>query len=198
MPTVGISGIQVRQIVAAARGVSPFTLEEEIQVHQGQLWRFGVSFAAMQRDDAEEWVSFFSQLNGPQGSFLFSPRHAIAPRGAATGAPAVDGAGQTGLTLATTGWTVSTANILRKGDFISIGSSSSTRLYKVALDADSDSSGNALLDIWPRLRESPADAAAITTASPMGVFRLDGNEMAHDIDAALIYGGLDFTCREAW
>jgi hypothetical protein len=39
----------------------------------------------------------------------------------------------------------------------------------------SDGSGNATIDIFPRLRESPANNTALDLTSPKGLFRLSEN-----------------------
>ena len=198
MPTDHIAEIEVIETAAVASGTSPFTFSQEVQVHQGQLMSFMVSLTPMEREDAEEWIAFFRKLNGMEGTFLLPPYHASIPRGVATGAPVVDGADQTGRELVTRGWSNGVSGILKAGDYISLGSGSATRLYSVLNDVDSDGSGDATLDIWPRLRESPADGAAISVTNPKGIFRMTSNTSRHGISNALIYTGMSFTCREAF
>lgn len=57
--------------------------------------------------------------------------------------------------------------------------------------------GAAALDIFPRLRESPASTAALTLALPKGTFRLDANTASWVIDVAGHYS-LSFGAREAF
>ena len=83
------------------------------------------------------------------------------PRGSVAGAPVVNGASQTGLTLAVRGFTAHAPLVLRSGDWIQVqaldgGGNLRTRLYKNLLDVNADESGDATLNIFPRLRESPA------------------------------------------
>lgn len=193
----GTAGLAARPIAAVASSMSPFTLQKEIQVHQGQKWMYSVSLPLMSRMEAEPWISFFLKLNGMQGTFLMSPPDAMSPQGVATGAPVVAGAGQTGQTLLTSGWTVSTANILKAGDYISAGSGELTRVHKVLDDVASDAAGLAAVDIWPRLRESPLDLSVISTSEPKGTFRLSSNEMPFSVDSMLKYSGMDFGVEEA-
>lgn len=152
---------------------SPFTFSSQRQEHAGMFFGANVSLPFMLRADAEEWIAFLLALNGPTGTFLMGDPAARTPRGTATGTPRVNGASQTGQTLITDGWTINITNILRKGDYIQLGN----RLYKVLLDVNSDGSGNATLDIWPRIRESPADDTAITTNNTVGLFRLTSTEI---------------------
>lgn len=73
--------------------------------------------------------------------------------------PHINGAGQTGNTLTTAGWPVSTIGVVKAGDIFRIGGSGSTeiaaesdevyRSFKVLDDADSDGSGNATITIDP-------------------------------------------------
>lgn len=99
----------------------------------------------------------------------------------------VNGADQTGATLAIDGLQASKADVFKAGDYFQIGTGSSSRLHMVTADADSNGSGEATLDIWPPLRASPADNAALTITSPKGVFRLTGDVNGWDADAAGVY-----------
>lgn len=175
---------------------SPFSREQQVYAHQGDWWEVDVSLPAMKRADAEPWVAFLLALNGREGTFLLGEPINTAPRGVGTGTPLVKGASQTGRTLLTDGWTISQTGILKAGDWFQLGTGSSSRLHKVVQDADSDGSGNATLEIWPRLRVSPADNAALTVSSPKGVFRLAGNMREWSLEQAAIYG-LSFSCVEA-
>ena len=58
----------------------------------------------------------------------------------------------------------------------------------VVADANTDGSGNATLDIEPRLRTSPTDNLAIAVINPKGVFRLVTNDTEWSSDAVAKYG----------
>lgn len=147
---------------------SPYSFVSQVQTYQGQMWVADVTLPFMLRAYAEEWHSFLLKLNGRQGTFLMGDPLGVLPQGVATGTPLVNGASQTGQSLITDGWNPSVTNILKAGDYIQI----SNRLYKVINSVDSDGSGNATLDIFPRLRESPANNEAINTVGTRGLFRL--------------------------
>lgn len=222
--------------------------------------------------DAGKWVATLLKLNGRQGTFLFGDRIRATPLGSAGGSPLVDGGGQTGQSLVTKGWPLSTDGNLLAGDWLQIGdsgalppgvfsattswltdlfiisrtatqiavrftdacpsvggtmdwsvgtqfgiknvnpgagevsvsattnpptSSGTPRLYRVLNDVDSDSNGDAVIDIWPRLREPPEDGATIYVSNCKGVFRLKDNNMNWNIDVARLYG-LEFEAVEAW
>lgn len=147
---------------------SPFTLDTQVQEHQGQAWVVEATLPTMERSNAEAWVTFLMKLNGVKGTFLLGDPLGAEPRGSVAGTPVVNGGSQTGQSLVTDGWTPGATGVLLAGDYIQLGQ----RLYKVLSDVNADGSGNATLDIWPRLRESPADNDTIITDSPVGLFRL--------------------------
>lgn len=183
-----------RAVVAVS--ASEFTATEQVQAHQGEHWTVDCVLPPMQRGEAEAWIAALLSLNGRQGTFLLGDQYGATPRGSVPGTPQVDGAGQTGRSLDTKGWTAGQTGILLAGDYLQIGSGSTQRLYRVVQDADSDGSGLATLEIWPRLRESPSDSAGITTSACKGLFRLAANQMEWSIDEAAFYG-LGFGAVEA-
>lgn len=104
--------------------------------------------------------------------------------------PCVAGAGQTGKTLAVNFPIVILQNtvVAKNGDYFQTGTGTSKRLYRLMNDLKLDGSGNATADIFPRLRESPANLQAIYWAWTQGTFRLNSNVNSFDIDEAFIYG----------
>ncbi len=175
-----------RTIVGMSR--SPFTGVQQVQKFQGQWWEFECALVPMNRDTAEDWISFLLSLNGQEGTFLLGDPLGSVPRGVATGTPLIYGASQTGRTLITDGWTASTANILKAGDYFQLGSGSETRLHKVLTNATSNASGQATLDIFPEIKSAYADNTAISTSNAKGAFRLTSNEMGFDLQQARKYG----------
>lgn len=196
LPSGGIRAVEFRPYSVVGVSMSPFTLQQQVQAHQGQLWAANVRLKTMARADAEAWIAALLSLNGRYGTFLLGDPSATSPRGIATGTPKIDGASQTGQELSTKGWTGTQTGILVAGDWIQLGSSTTQRIYRVMKTVNSDSGGKATLDIWPRLRESPANDAAITLTSTKGVFRLAENVMAWSVDAIALYG-IEFGAAEA-
>ena len=118
--------------------------------------------------------------------------HTVGPLG---GSPVVNGAGQTGSSLITNGWTAAAANRLKKGDIFTVAGvnavnpqnqqdTGALRQFVVTADTSSDGAGNATIPISPAITvsgpfqnvtASPANAAAITvlgaasTKSPQGL-----------------------------
>lgn len=167
------AGIRIypRSVVAVA--VSPFSGTQQAYQHQGQVWQADITLPPMRLADAQPWMAALLQLNGRYGTFYLGNEAMRTPIGAATGTPLVKGASQTGQSLITDGWMAGVTGILKQGDYFQL----ENRLYMVMVDANSDGSGNATFDIWPRLRSAPADNAAITVSNCKGLFRLTSNEM---------------------
>lgn len=182
---------------AVAITESPFTFEQQAFLHPGQRWKADISLPPMDRLQAEPWNSFFGLLNGRFGTFLMGDPDAIAlgPMGIATGSPKVSGAAQTGQTLITTGWTANKNGILLAGDYIQLGSGATARLYKNLAKVNSGAGGSATLIIWPALRSSPANNAAIVVNNPMTQFRLDA-DIKWDSNEVSTYG-VKFSATEA-
>lgn len=165
-------------------GVSeaPFSLLQQVQEFQGTRWEADLSFRPMSADVGRQMVTFFRSLRGRSGTFLFCDPRYDGPQGVGGGSPEVDGGDQTGLTLAIKTGLGTVPNYLKQGDLFSYGTGLSRRLYAVTSDASLDGAGKVTLDIWPRLRESPADSTALDILTPTGRFRLATNSIEHDED----------------
>jgi hypothetical protein len=194
--TILISSMRFKPRSVVAMSISPFTGQQQVQVHQGQIWAAEIKLPPLKADEAQQLLAALLSLNGIQGKFyLGDPAHR-APGGNPTGDPVVDGAGQTGQTLSTKGWGQSDEGVLLAGDWIQLGTGLTQRIYRVLKDVDSGADGKAIIDIWPRLRESPGNEESLVLEDTMGVFRMSDNEMLWDIEPGLIYG-FEFSVVEA-
>ena len=176
--------------------MSPFTYKQQIFSHQGQRWEADVTLPPMKRSDAEQWVAWLVSLKGLRGTFLMGDPVGCPPRSSAGGTPLVNGASQTGDTLNIDGCTASQTPWIKAGDYIQLGSASSASLHKVLADANSDGSGEVVLDIWPNINVAQADNATIVTSNAKGVWRLANNESNWSINEIAVYG-LTFGCTQA-
>lgn len=175
--------------------MSPFSFSQQVYVHQGDRWEADVVLEPMKRADAEPWVAWALSLNGREGTFLLGPDPInTTPRGTWAGTPLVNGASQTGKTLVVDGFGASAT--VKAGDWFQLGSASGAQLYKVVQDGTASGGGALSIEIWPRLRTSPADNAPLTSTSPKGVFRLARNQSEWSLELAQIYG-LQFSALEA-
>lgn len=192
--------VVIRRCATVALSASPFTGEQQVYVHQGEWFEIDFALPPMPRATAAAWIGFLLALNGREGTFLAGIPSEGTARGTATGTPLVNGAGQSGKTLNTRGWTAGITGILTAGDWLQLGSGSGTHLHAVVQDANSQSgspdAGLATLDIWPRLRSAPSDGDAITISNAKGLWRLAGNSAEWSIGEAAMYG-LNFSAVEA-
>lgn len=189
------SGWEMFSVVGETESI--YTLGQTIQAHTGQRWNINISLAPMLRPEAALWQAFFGKLIGKKGTFLVGDPTANSLLGAGGGAPVVDGASQTGQSINVRGL-ADVAAVWKAGDFIQLGSGSTARRHMVLNDVAGTGSptGEANVDLWPRLRESPADGAAITTATTVGLFRLASNNIGWNIDRVKKYG-FTFAAKEA-
>jgi len=195
---IGIANITLMAENAVAISQSPFTFQQQIVVHPGQRWSASISLPPMRRVDAENWVAFLLSLKGQAGTFLLGDPNCFNAQGSARttpGTPLVSGASQTGDTLTIDGLPTSVTGYLLPGDYIQLGSGTTTQLYKVLTQVDT-SGGAATLDIWPDLRSSPANNAAVVVANTKGRFRLKDNITQWNINEISSYG-ITFDCVEA-
>lgn len=176
------------QRTVAGFSESPFSLEQQVYPSAG-AWMLDVNYPPCSGSDAEELISALVSLNGQEGTFLIGDQANKRPRGTGGSmAPVVNGNGQSGRSLVTDTWTPSRSGLLLAGDWIQLGSDADAHLHKVVSRVSSDVYGQATLEIWPALRESPTDGDAITLVNPVGTFRLAAPTFSWSIDVAKIYG----------
>ena len=108
----------------------------------------------------------------------------------------MNGATSSGNTLAIDSAPASRTGYLKAGDYMQVGTGTSRQLFKVLADANTNGSGQATVDIWPDVRTSIANNAAVTVENTKGIFRLASNEQAFSINEASIYG-ITFGAMEA-
>lgn len=167
---------------------SPFTLEQQSFLWPGEAWMMDFGLPNItDRETAQEWIAFALKLRGTYGYFLAGDPAAKNPIGIGTGSPTVNGAGQIGPDLATSGWTPSTAGILKAGDYIQIGSADTAQLLMVADDVNSDGGGDAVLSVMPNVRNGPADGSPIIVNNPRGLFRLQDNSWSWSVVPGPVY-----------
>ena len=186
-----VQSVTITQVSVVAASRSPFTLKRQTQVHQGKLWRAELVYPIMTRAEGEPIIAARASLNGKEGTFYLSDPAGATPRGTATtpGTPVVKGASQTGQDINFDGAPINQTGYLVAGDWVSLGSGASTRLYKVLADANSNGSGDFTLTLWPDVVTAPADNATLTVSSAQGVFELSGNANPWEIDTSLPGGG---------
>jgi len=190
-------GIEFQPLIGVAAERSPYSGVENVQDSGKRLLQARVTLPPMTRaGGAADWVAALRSLDGPLGTFYLGDTAWSTPRGVGTGTPLVNGASQTGEDLVTDGWTAGQTGIMKRGDWIQLGTGSSSRLYMVVADVNSNGSGQATLTIRPKLRSSPADNAPIVVNNPVGVFRL-AVAPGWAVDELKMEAGLSFMAVEA-
>lgn len=152
----------------------------------GSIWSVEFGVAPMRGDgvDAAEWATFLTELMGEAGRFFgFDPKRTT-PRGSNLGTPLVDGAAQTGKSLATKGWDATETGLLLRGDYFTVND----EYKKVTASVDSDGGGLATINFISPLRASPSDSAVITTTDPTAIMKLVGDNQGMWDENILIHG----------
>jgi hypothetical protein len=189
---------------ASLSGMSEGVLDlgQQVQAHQGEALAMSVELPPMDRAEAEPWIAWRLALRGRYGYFrLKVDPTAAAPRGSITGSPVANSAMSPAVNISRSrllyvrSLTPLATGLFLPGDWVSVTVSGLPRLHKNLTTVNADSSGTAVLDIWPALRGSVADGSAIVFTSPTGTFRLAANTAPWSVDDAKFYG-LDFIARE--
>lgn len=199
LPTsIGIAQIELRATNAVAVSRSPFTFSTQVHAYSGQSWQADVTLPSIRRDLAEEWVAWLISLKGQLGTFYLGDPNAVTPRGSArdTDTILVNGATSSGNTLAIDSAPASRTGYLKAGDYMQVGTGTSRQLFKVLADVNTNGSGQATVDIWPDVRTTIANNAAVTVEDTKGIFRLASNEQGFSINEASFYG-ISFGAMEA-
>ena len=179
----------------AAISESPYDASQEVQDSSSDPLIIEIEYPPMKRAAAEVLLGRLGSLRGSFRTFYFGDPVGYYPRGTALGNPVVDGAGQTGSSLATKGWGVHQEAALRAGDWLQVGNF----LYKSSTGMASDAHGNGTIDIFGSLRASPADDDPITLIGSMGLFRLlPDQDLSWTISGARLYVINSFKAREAF
>lgn len=179
-----------------AEVASPFTGHGQAIVWPYQRWTPTLTLVAMKRADAQDWAAWLRSLRGRSGTFLLGDPMRPRPLGLAAtfpGAPLVKGAGQTGGSLLIDGAPASIEGWLKRGDLVQLGTGASSRLHEISEIVNTSGTGEAALELWPDLRESPADNSAIVLVNPRGVFNRTSDVVRVPTDQAGIYS-LAFDC----
>ena len=142
LPTsIGIAQIELRATNAVAVSRSPFTYSTQVHAYSGQSWQADVTLPSIRRDLAEEWVAWLISLKGQLGTFYLGDPNAVTPRGSArnTDTILVNGATSSGNTLAIDDSPASQTGYLKAGDYMQVGTGTSSQLFKALADVDTKS-----------------------------------------------------------
>jgi|TARA_R110002153_G_C13136707_1_gene480479 hypothetical protein len=182
--SIGIESIELRAVNSVATSQSQYSYKQQVISHGGQKWEASVTIPSVRRDKSAQWKAMLVALKGPTGTFLLGDPDYATPQGTVSSCVLSGTAGAESPTVVMTG-------TLLAGDYIQLGTGSSSRLHQVL----TDQSGDGSIDIWPSLR-STYSSATVVFNSPKGVFRLATNITSWSINNASAYG-ISFDAVEA-
>jgi hypothetical protein len=178
---LGESEANLKKYDAVGEAISPFAGSAQQQQWQDQHWELDLVWPEMVWAQAAALDAFLGALHGKYGSFLWGPPQSVAgPLGSGLGSPlavASAGANQPGNNLlSTAGWDPNVVGVLLPGDFLQV-TVTVPRLYQYVgqVPLVSGAGGNAVLDIFPSVREAIPVNQAISITAPQGTFRLAAN-----------------------
>lgn len=148
---------------------SPYSYDAQVYDYNAEAWGLKVSINPLTRSEAQPWVAFLAALRGRRGTFIFGPMIMSQPLGSGLGIPVVSAAGQIGRELSSSGW-LPYEDVLNAGDMFEIDQ----RLYMCLRNVISDENGNAVIDVFPRLK-AHAQGVPLVLQNPVGTFRLTSN-----------------------
>lgn len=183
---IRIASLRFSAISAVARNISPFTFSSQSYNWTGTMLSGDVECPPMSRADAEELIGFL--IMAARGTFYFRDYANGTQRGNMSSNPKLDGAHAANTTTITIdggsgSWAV--------GDYIQLGTGSSSKLHKITKVNTATS-----YEIFPLLRTTYPDDAAIDYTDAVGVFRLGTTTCDWSIDTAKKYG-LNFSIFES-
>ena len=187
------------QSFAPARVSVTHSLKRQVRGGDVQRWAWTLRYPPMLRADISPLVAFLVAQEGITGNFTFVPPvpHNLA-LGSTTATVLVDGAAQTGTTINLKDFELSTAGVLKAGDFLVFGGHA--KAYMVTADVTSDGAGDAAVTIQPALVESPADGASVTYDSPPFTMHVAGETLGVAMTprgaADALYPGFEVTLAE--
>ena len=141
--------------------ISPLSGTVRTETQSGGRWALSIPIIGEKNSiDLGLIEAFIYRLNGKEHRAVIHD-FSYQRNGAGGGTPLVNGAGQTGLSLITDGWTVSTL-VLRAGDRIGV----SNQMIPVVADVTSNGSGQATLSLAHPIRTAPSNNASIEITNP--------------------------------
>ncbi len=173
----GPSTLSMALVGNTALFASPLIASAQTIDRGGLKWRATYNYTNISHTKRRELMGLMASLKA-QGNRLRVPVHDNPRDGLYGGTPLVDGASQTGTSLAIKGCSTGITNWIRAGDYFSVDVNGDHELKMCVADANSDGSGDiAALTFEPPLRTSPLNNAAIfvedgVLSKPEGIFVL--------------------------
>lgn len=179
-----------RLVQPAQQNVSEWTGSRQVLASGRGWWECSMSLPPIVGETSvNAWRAFMALARGVANDFQV-PVNEV-PQSSASATPLVNGAGQTGRSINTDGWPVSTT-VLHAGQFVTIGN----QLLQLTADVTSNSSGQATISFEPAIRVSPADNAAIEFKNPYALMYFV-EDPSYSVEPGLVYS-MSFNLRESF
>lgn len=155
---------------------SPITKQTQVEVRPGARWACEIQLEPMRPDAAQRW--FAALVRGLGEAFYLSPPQtdvSLCERlsGVSPGVPVVNGGDQSGVVFQTRAWP--SEYEIPAGQYFELVAGGYSSLHLVQADAQADGAGQAGLTVYPPIRNTPANGAALRVNAPRAEFRLTGN-----------------------
>ena len=171
----GTTVIEWNLVTNTARAESPWSLEDVVQVFDGEKWAGTASIMPVTRIEARAFSAWLAQVQGRRHVFFFGDPDRAVPLGGAAldpGSPVIDGGGQTGREVLLKNADPNITDWLLAGDHIQLGNGIQSRLHMVLENCSTDGSGGVTVKIWPKLRGETVGGTIVKVLNPVGVFAL--------------------------
>lgn len=191
-PALAPDGATLKLVTKSQLFESDLSGAVQTAILPGDHWAATLTFSSVSARQSAIMRAFLAGVGGRAGRFWL-PVPGYVRRGTAAGSGVVSGAGQSGKTLVTSGWTINQALLFDYADYIQVGN----ELYMVTAPVASSGTGTASIPVAPALRTSPANGAAIIVSSPACLMMMaDDNQAAWEIFNSILYN-MSVSCREA-
>ena len=184
---------------ASVLASSPFTFKQQSVSFGGDMWGLVIEWPPLTVEQAHPIVAVLSALRGMYGTFVY-PATSVPIRGSVNDhaqTPVANGTHASGgRVIRLRGARQNATGLFLAGDIIQV-EGNGPRLHQVLTNTDTNASGEAVLDIYPRLRGNLTDGQTIVTARERkGTWRLSSNQRSFSVTALRHYG-LTIACTEA-
>lgn len=184
------SGMSWRLKQPAQQNISEWTGARQVLASGRGWWECNVTLPPIVGESSvNAWRSFIAKARGAANDFQV-PVNEIA-QSSSTATPRINGAGQTGRSLATDGWPNSTTT-LSAGQFVTIGD----QLLQLTADVVSNGTGEATISFEPAIRVSPADNALIEYKNPYALMYFV-EDAGYTVEPGLVYS-ISLNLRESF
>lgn len=178
-----------RLVQPAQMNISEWTGARQVMPSGRGWWDCNVEMPPIVGESrVNAWRAFFGLAQGAANNF----RVPVSPtaQSSASSTPRINGAAQTGRSLITDGWPVSTT-VLAAGQYLTIND----QLLQLTAAVTANASGQATISIAPAIRVSPADNALIEFKNPYALMFFT-EDPGYSVEAGAVYS-LSFNLRES-